>query len=156
MSLTLPPDAEADSFCSVVFADGYLSDADWNLLEFSAKEEKLKLATETLNNMPWKGLPTEETNALVFPMRGLYDPYGRAIDESTVPVFMQRSTARLAQYFIANSPVIEKGQQVAQVSAGSVGITFREPVKTQSIIPDFILNVIRPYLMYQGVKLVRD
>lgn len=163
-----PGDVSANSYCSVVEADLYLSyhpqvAVVW--VEYDAQEKKipaLVTATRWLDEQyHWKGYKTTEGQALRWPRSGVEDRDGYTLDFDTIPVFLKHATAELARYIAVKDREAELDDASAglrSVTAGEVSVQFEKSDRF-SVFPSSITKMIEPYLDWSSggatVKLTR-
>lgn len=95
---------DAESFCTVAFADDYHSKrggSAWALLTESEKESNLRLATdymEQVYRLAWAGFRRDDEQALSWPRYDvpIKDLYYNVYSSDIVPVEVQRACAILA------------------------------------------------------------
>jgi hypothetical protein len=107
--------AGAESYISVADADNYIGKwvadpAAWQALATSAKENKLRQATQYLDAVfvtRWKGYIATSGQSLNWPRQYAYDERGNSI-EGTVPLELRRATATVAAAAAA-APLVPLG-----------------------------------------------
>jgi hypothetical protein len=92
---------DANSYCSVDFADDYHTDhgnpTDWSTANLSNKEAALRQATEAINlGFDWKGTAINSTMALAWPRYNVEDENSYTMPADEVPVEVKNATAYLA------------------------------------------------------------
>lgn len=137
--------ANADSLCSVAFADAYHADRGnvvWATLDIAVKEQLLRKATDYVKytyNGQWLGLPVYVQQALPFPRVG----FG-------VPVSIVEAVAELA--LIAKStpliPNITRGKK--SVKVGPIQVTYDGSAATSTMFVSASLRF-SPYLVNSGM-----
>lgn len=97
--------SDANSYCSVAFADQYFENhnnpSDWTGATQAEKEMALRNATQYLDlyyGGRWRGRKKllEEDQSLDWPRYEAYDDNDRWIDSETIPVKLQEATAEAA------------------------------------------------------------
>jgi hypothetical protein len=96
----------ANTYITLDGADTYhenrLHVTDWTGATETDKEASLIWATRMLDDMVnWKGLKTNDDQALRWPRSGVYDEDELLIDEDTLPTPIAEATAELARHLIA-------------------------------------------------------
>lgn len=94
----------------------------------------------------WTGVVATDTQALVWPMKGMYDRLGRAIAENVIPQELKDATSELAGQLGNSDRTLDNDivvQGITSIKAGSVSLTFKEMIQAQ-VLPDAVLNLMPP------------
>jgi hypothetical protein len=99
--------ADATSYCTLAFADDYLSVkpaatiADWEALTDDEKEAFLMWATRLMDQrVRWRGTLADPDSALQWPRNGVYDRNGNLIPNDEVPLQVQQATVEIAFHLL--------------------------------------------------------
>lgn len=140
--------ADSNSYVSVADADDYFviqptSDAVWNPLTSTQKEQYLALATRYLDQkVDWRGEIADEDQALRWPRTGAYTRDQIAVGSTVVPKPVKAATCELALYLISNDP--NAGQDVdklKKIVVDVVEIEYQEGAG-QPKIPSLINSIL--------------
>lgn len=175
MAITIiatPGAADANSFCTLAEANTYFDtrlalDPAW-VTTGDPSARLLIMAQRVLSSMivarktlRWdkEGKPfyytsrswtgggvVTSTQALIWPMKGMFDRLGRAIAENVISQELKEAQAELAgQLGIADrtldSDIAVQG--ITSIKAGSVALTFKEMVQAQ-VLPDAVIAIMPP------------
>lgn len=120
--------ADAESYCTVVFADAHHAArgvTSWDALDTAAKEQRLRLATEYMvqaYRLQWAGWRSTAAQALDWPRayvprRDVGDYYASNI----VPAEVQRACAELAVRVTAGGRLLaDQGREVLEQTVGPI------------------------------------
>jgi hypothetical protein len=153
--------ANAESYCSVAFADQYhdeRANAAWAPLTTAHKEAYLRRATEAmlaLYRERWKGVRATGTQSLDWPrLDVVVDTYARAADE--VPVEVQKACAILALKAIAGDLDPDPTQATKRKRVGPIDVEYFEPAQALRL-HRAVTDLLSPFLTGSGmnIKLVR-
>jgi hypothetical protein len=158
--ITTPGAADANSYATVEEADEYhdgrLHDDAWDNAD---KEAALVWAALLLDGwVVWTGQATYETQALVWPRKGMFNRNGFAIPETVIPREIKAAQSELARQLALNDLMADddvRRKDIRSLSAGSVSISFggrdrtRDylgvfPDVTSETIPDALLILLVP------------
>jgi hypothetical protein len=110
MSLTVG----TDTYLSLDDADTYFGNRlhtdTWDAASDDDKEAALKMACSLMENrVHWLGAPTDSSQALSWPRRGLLDHSGNAVPKDTTPEAVKAVQCELAAYLLDNDPMTVPG-----------------------------------------------
>jgi len=123
---------DSDSYISVADADTYLAiyttRTDWDSATTANKEIALKRATQYLDNMygaRWKGIRSDEDQALDWPRYGVTDHDGYGWDSDEMPTELLNATCEIADRIIdGDNPMADQSDtstiRKQKVKAGPV------------------------------------
>lgn len=99
-------DSDANSYCTVEFADDYIeahthqSEA-WFDLEEEVKQRLLVRASKVIDyRFKWEGTRVEQDSGLKWPRAGVYDEDGFLIRDDQIPRILQEAVAEFAVYIM--------------------------------------------------------
>lgn len=101
-----------DSYISLDDADSYFANRlhsdTW--LQNPLQETALKMACSLLENrVHWLGAPTDSSQTLSWPRRGLLDHSGNVVPKDTIPEAVKAVQCDLAAYLLDNDPMTVPG-----------------------------------------------
>ena len=163
--------ANANSFCSVAYADTYHGDrlysSAWTATSTptASKEKALMSATSMLDTMvKWSGTKTDVDSSLSWPRTGVVTTDGQSIGENTIPKFLLNATAELALSILVENRLAES--DVSGFNEITVGAITLKPTSAaahgtmKSAFPRSVVGFIAPYGRfssgYGSVPLVRS
>jgi len=141
--------------------NSYLSLADANTLihqrpfhsawdDITDDDEKnaaLVWATRILSSYSWKGSIASQTQKQSWPRSGIYDKDGRSQSSSTYPEWLEIVCSELAFYVATEDRLADTGTEgFSEIKIGSIALKIDKHDRTE-IIPDFLLDAIRPWLV---------
>jgi len=146
--------ADAESFCTVIYADAYhlaRGNTAWAALATEAKEQALRNATDYMLQMfraRWQGYRVTDTQSLDWPRYNVIVD-GYYVDSDIVPDIVQRACAEFA--LRASSGVLwaDETQAVASEAVGSISVTYRVGSPQRTRYPA-IEALLAPYLRAGG------
>jgi len=166
MSATLvaAPDASANSFVSVEYADSYFANrlfsAKWD--DADDKAAALITATQAIcfyftprrDYVPapngagyyrtaptWTGLPTDSSYSLPWPRTGMLNLNGGAIGSTEIPRELKDATCELALHLLPEDRFLDNDttiKGISSVKAGSVEISFNKDILMTKVMPQVI------------------
>jgi hypothetical protein len=154
MALTLvatAKSASANAYCTLASASDYLQRnihtySAWSSLTTANAEATLIWATSLLDKqIDWNGNKTTTAQALRWPRESISDSDGEAVDEDTIPKFLQEATAEYARLLSVKDRTAEdptKGFSRLEAGGLAAYINARDRV---GIIPDLVFDMIKPY-----------
>ncbi len=171
--VTTPGATNANSLASLLEAEDYMGMVtfkdDWGTAGDPQKEAALRQASELMEQLPWKGVRTTETQALCWPRRGgfglhdpqminlvalLYDRDGYAVPADTIPRQVRHACCEFAFRLLSEDRQADAGAlSPAELKVGSISLVGL----TRRPIPPSVLEKVRQFLTTDGisVKLVR-
>lgn len=141
---------DANSYATVAFADGYferhLYAGVWTGATEATKEAALIWATELLDiHFLWRAFRTHTSQALGWPRTGAYTPDGILVLQTVVPEVVQRATAEMARYLIAEDRTLENPTRgFGQLKAGPVDAVIDKADRVL-VPPDSVIAMLRGY-----------
>ena len=154
MSLTLVATAaaaNANSYCTLASANSYLEQnihiySTWASLSTANAEACLIYATTLLDiQMDWIGTKGDDDQALRWPRDDVDDPDGYAVDEDTIPVFLQKATAFYAYYLSQEDRIAEADTfGYKKLKAGSLSMTV-DKYDRKRIMPNAVWMMVMAY-----------
>lgn len=143
-------DSDANSYCTVEFADDYIesnayASTDWLALDEDVKERWLVRASKIIDRrVRWVGERYDSDQGLKWPRAGAYDEDGYPISDDTVPLVVKEVVAEFATYLINDDwtqPQSQKGLREIQVDVIDIKIdqsyeraAFPDTVKTMILV----------------------
>lgn len=94
----------------------------------------------------WTGSPATTTQALPWPRIGMFDRNGNAIASNVIPQALKDATAELARQFKVGDRTLDSDvsiQGITSVRAGSVSVSFKDMIETQTI-PSAVFDLLVP------------
>jgi hypothetical protein len=153
---TTPGGASADGYVSEADADAYhatrVDNDAWTAADTATKETAIKNATRLLDLLKWKGSKTFEAGALRWPREGVYDLDGLAIDDQTIPTWLEQATAEYAFVLIRDGDVTATpgSAGLERVKVDVIELEFdterSNPTQKAGGTPDSVIAMIAPYL----------
>jgi len=160
--------ANAESLCSVAFADAFLDgigQASWALLTTTSKEQALRRATlymQQVYRMRWAGDRVTTTQALDWPRVGVprrdvgswgaWGYYGGFVSEyasNVVPSEVQQACAKLAYKAVAGDLSPDLSQAKTRVKVGPIETEYL-PGSVQYVRYREIDNLLSPFMNMGG------
>ncbi len=155
--------ADAESFCSVSFADLYHEArglVSWLDMDESAKEAALRKASDYIESnysTRWKGFRATQDQALSWPRTDvMIDGYSLGI--SFMPKSLQRACAELASRAVTAELDPDVGRTVISEKVGEIAVSYDPygPKKTSySSIDALLSNLLEPMSGSVATKLIR-
>lgn len=146
-----PKASNANVYADLTTANAYHDsvkayDTVWADASNTDKEHGLIMATRALDDLlDWFGLPTTETQALRAPRVGWTDRDGRALDEDTIPVFLENATSELAKHFIEKNLLKQPlGEGIQSIKVGPIDID-RAITDVPGVLPNSVWMMVRGY-----------
>ena len=147
--------SDAESYCSVAFADAYHS-ARGNAWEGSdgVKESALRQATDYMGGRNWKGERVSASQALDWPRDGVVVD-GYELDADAVPTAIQKACAELALRALVEPLAPDEDRQVVSERIDAISVTYAQGARASKRWTA-AENLMRPYLMgASGLRLER-
>lgn len=111
--ISTPGAPDANSFCSLAFAEAYHEmrghNQDWIDASVPTREKFLVWATLLLCQESYKGWKTTRESALSFPRAGLVDDDGWPISSTDVPKEVQEACAEFAFILMGEDRTLDEG-----------------------------------------------
>lgn len=145
--VTTSGSASADSYATQAEATAYLAirttGTTWTALTSDVKDNYLRWAAMTLDNLDWRGYRTAETQALAWPRADVEDKDGYAIEDDAIPTWLKRAQAEMAYQLVSTDWTQGLGTTPARrVKLGSLEVEG----KSYRAVPSSVLAFLRPYL----------
>lgn len=143
-------DPDANSYCTVEFADDYIStnafvSSDWLALEDVAKQKYLVRASKYLDRIvKWNGERVDDESGLRWPRSGVFDADNFEIPESVIPEVLQEAVAELASQFASGEDWTQPqdGRGIKEVQVDVLDITYDTAVSGRATLPDLIMQML--------------
>ena len=150
--------ADADSYCSVAYADAYhaaMGSAAWAALTAEAKEQALRRAAAFmslhLGGRSWAGRRSLQTQALDGPRTDVPDlDFGGVISPDIVPAAIKKACAELAGKSAGGVDIApDLGQAVKAERVGPIAVTYADAVQRSTVIQSVAL-LLAPFIQSSG------
>lgn len=141
-----------DSYCTLAEAEAYMGlltfkDA-WASAGDPAKEAALKQSAVLLDTLTWKGIRTDQSQAMAWPREGVVDLDGYELAPDAIPARLKHAQAELALRLLSEDRTADAGALVPEsLSLGSLTVSGLR----QQIIPAFVRSLVREYLASSGM-----
>jgi hypothetical protein len=148
--------ANADSYITIATCNTYhnarLHNSDWFDASTDTRERALRWATKNLDNLVWLGTIATDTQSLMWPRSGVYNPYGVELASDEIPRWLEDAVAEYAWELIkADRQVDSENMGITQVMAGEVMVKFDKNDR-KSKMPATVSSLVRPYLSLTGLS----
>jgi hypothetical protein len=153
----------ANAYCSVDFADGYLSDrglADWPLgsTDIAAKTASVIKAADYLNGLRWYGKKAKAVapRVMAWPRTEAEDRDGEIIGENVIPYAVQAANAYLARLVYIGTdlqPILERGGAIQSEKVGNLSTSYFESAANRDIyagVADLLSGLCSDFENYAG------
>lgn len=144
-------DPDANSYCSVEFADDYLITniyawTDWSLLDPLEKEYLLVRASRFVDQkVAWKGRKVEQDSGLRWPRACIYDQDGYLLPDDEIPVLIQQAVAEFASYLMNDDWTAPSGTRgVREIQVDVIDIKYDATV-FRGDFPDMVSDMLSPF-----------
>jgi hypothetical protein len=141
-------DPDANSYCTVEFADDYVEanthvSSDWTALDDATKERLLVRASKTLDvRFRWQGTRVDQDSGLKWPRSGVYDEDGFQIGDDVIPRLLQEATAEMATYLMSDDwTAPRENDQFKELQVDVIDIKFDTDYR-RSYVPDTIIAML--------------
>lgn len=144
--------ANSNSFASVAqgdaYADSRLYKTAWQEAVLPDKEKALITATAAISrDFVFDGVPTSESQALVFPRDGLYTTDGILIADNAMPLILIDATCELANAFLEKNREAEatsRGikEEEKSVASGMFKRTVYDPIDRVHVSTDVVARML--------------
>lgn len=143
----------ASAFAVAYFAGQPYSGVAWAAMTPTEKEAFTIFATQTLDNaVEWKGLATNDDQALRWPRIGMVKEM-RIFDDDEIPDDIKRATLELASYLKSrdrtNPDAATQETKKISLGKGAVELEFTQGTSSASavvnVLPDSVWRMIRYY-----------
>lgn len=126
----LPKLVEGETYADVIEALEYNSKhgrTKWADLTVEEQEAALRIATEFLNTLRWKGKIADTDQLLDWPREEVVDNEGREINDTEIPDAIKKACAELAYIHAYISPLYDGGQssEVTSMTAGKLSVNYQ-------------------------------
>jgi hypothetical protein len=140
--------AYADADAGDVYHEAHLYASSWEDASEDEKNRALVTATRMLDTWwDWIGEVATEEQALRWPRLGAYDPDGRLLTDTEIPVAIANGTIELARSLLAANREADfdiETQGLESVKAGPVDLKFRADAHAKPI-PDAVQSMLSHY-----------
>lgn len=112
-------------------------------------QQALVLATQLIDQFDFIGLPTNTTQPLQWPRRGVIGRNGQSIPQDNIPAGIKTATAELA-YFLLKNDTTDPRQyhHIYLLTSYSIGDTQSSFSKrANKKLPDNVMDLLKPYLL---------
>lgn len=138
-----------DTFQTVAEAESYFAGrlyaAQWTGATTEDKEKALRMAARILSRQRYLGTITSTSQLLAWPRRGVVDPEGRPVPDSTVPAAVVEAQAELALRLLEDDLTADAEGSIKRVKAGPVEVEYATGTPLRSL-PDIVTALIEPFL----------
>jgi hypothetical protein len=145
-------DPDANSYCTVEFADDYLEanphvSADWLDQEEEDKQRLLVRASKVIDyRFKWHGTKSDADSGLRWPRAGAYDEDGFEIPDNVIPRILKEAVAEFAAYLMQEDWTAPRsgGGEIAQVKVDVIDVKFntRPEDAGRGVMPESILAML--------------
>lgn len=138
-------DPDANSYCTVEFADDYSEmniqrSAEWLALEEEDKQRLLARASKNLDiRFKWNGTRVDSDSGLKWPRAGVYDEDGFIIPDDVIPGILQEATAEFAMYLMSDDWTAPRSEdQFKELKVDVIDIKFDTNFRRSYIPPTIV------------------
>jgi len=138
-------DSDANSYCSVEFADDYteantFESEAWLELEEETKQRLLVRSSKILDvRFKWNGTRVEQDSGLKWPRAGVYDEDGFLIRDDVIPKILQEATAEFAVYLMNDDWTAPRSNdEFAALTVDVINIKFNTDYRRAYIPPTIV------------------
>jgi hypothetical protein len=141
-------DPDANSYCSVEFADDYIetnihqSEA-WLDLEEEDKQRLLVRASKTIDyRFKWNGTRVDPDSGLKWPRAGVYDEDSFVIPDDMIPRILKEATAEFATYLMNDDwTAPRENDQFRRLQVDVIDVQFNTDYR-RAYIPDTLVQML--------------
>jgi hypothetical protein len=135
------------------FASRLYSD-QWTGASGSDKETALTMARRVLERQAWKGSRADADQMLAWPRDGVVDREGSAISSTLVPQDIMDAQCELALANLADDLTgNDDTRGIRRLKAGTVEVEYDGRAPARALLPDIVLDLLRPYLAQETAGL---
>lgn len=151
--------SNAESYCSVAFADQYHlargRELAWVDKDKEIKEQALRIATDFMLHQyrtRWIGVRATTTQALDWPRLGAVKPDSPAYYSNTdIPVEVQKACAELAFKALSGPLVRDEGPRKVSAQVGPISVTYADSAK-QNLRYTSVEEMLAPLLLVSSAS----
>lgn len=141
--------ANANAFASRSVVDTILAGTRWATAWIGETDDDRDVligeATAWLSRLAWDGCAKTSTQALAFPRTGLVTRDGYAVPSDSIPAWLQRATALLANYLRQQDVTLFDDNGLEPRTELEVGPVRLTPSSGGASMPNDIAQQLRPY-----------
>jgi hypothetical protein len=138
-------DSDANSYCTVEFADDYVeanihASAEWLALEEEDKQRLLARSSKVLDfRFKWNGQRVDQDSGLKWPRSGVYDEDGFQIADDCVPKILKEAAAEFAVYLMTDDWTAPRGNdEFKEIKVDVIDIKFDTAYRRAYIPPTIV------------------
>lgn len=138
-------DPDANSYCTVEFADDYSEmniqrSAEWLALEEEDKMRLLARSSKTLDyRFKWNGERVDADSGLKWPRAGVYDEDGFIIPDDCIPSILQEATAEFAMYLMTDDWTAPRDEdQFKEIKIDVIDLKFDTNYRRSYVPPSIV------------------
>lgn len=143
-------DPQANSYCTVEFADDYIEanghvSADWLDQEEEDKQRLLARASKVLDiRFKWYGTRVEPDSGLAWPRAGVVID-GALVPDNVIPRILKEATAEFASYLMLTDWTREGGGssgEFSEIKVDVIQVKFKDDAVRAGVLPEFLLAML--------------
>lgn len=140
----------ANAYCTLAEANAFIEThpytTAWDAATTDTKNRAIITATRLLDErVEWHGAPATTTQRLAWPMSGMVDRNGNAIEDDELPEALKQAVAEYARQLVGYDYTAEPGAArdgLKRVKAGSVEIEYRDGLALSRFIPESVWSIV--------------
>ena len=144
-------DPQANSYCTVEFADDYIEQnghvsADWLDQEEEDKQRLLARASKVLDvRFKWNGTRVYPDSGLAWPRAGVTLD-GSMIPDNVIPRILKEATAEFAAYLMTSDWTRANADggsgEFSEIKVDVIEVKFKDSSEREGVMPEFILAML--------------
>ncbi|UTC29079.1 hypothetical protein MARCHEWKA_05700 [Brevundimonas phage vB_BpoS-Marchewka] len=144
-------DPQANSYCTVEFADDYIEanghiSADWLDQEEEDKQRLLVRASKVLDiRFKWHGTRVEPDSGLAWPRAGVTLD-GVMIPDNVIPRLLKEATAEFAAYLMTSDWTRANADggsgEFSEIKVDVIQVKFKDSGEREGVMPEFLLAML--------------
>lgn len=141
-------DSDANSYCTVDFADDYIAanayaSDDWDALDTDQKEKLLVRSSRIIDvRFLWNGQRVDQDSGLKWPRSGAFDEDNFQICDDVIPIILQQAVAEFAGYLMGEDWTTQRdSQQYREVQVDVIDIKYNTDFR-RAYVPDTIVQML--------------